>query len=333
MSNTVFISGDFSSGTTLLFTLFRALDEFHCLYEPLHERLLDYLIHPLRPDERHHPFVDSYFAEYKGFREIPRLFNPEWGVSGLHLSSTAPAEDLHRYWSYLIGTALGHKPKVALKENRIVFRLGWLRARFPQAKIIHIYRDREEQWKSIVSRGQEYLAREDIGQRSVNFTGFNVARWCEDLKVQYPELDAKHFTSGYDRFSALWALSFAEHRRYADISVDLNELVDDFGPTCRRLSECVGMDFDVARLEPLVLRPEQRKKVSVGATGLSGRLTKLLDKVGRKYAKVRLLVWSLLGRRGTCADSGLLSRRRAEVWHLSHVRGLEAAPRGLHAVP
>jgi hypothetical protein len=296
MSNLVLVSGDFSSGTTLLFNLFRQNAEFCCLCEPLHEKLLEYLVYPLRPDEKHHPSVDPYFSEYKGFREIPNLFKPEWGVRELYLPPAAAADDFYRYWSYLIGTAFGRKPRVLLKENRVTFRLGWLRGRFPQTKIIHIYRDKDEQWNSVVSRGQEYLARDDIGQGSVNFTGFSLARWCEDLKVQYPELDAKHFTSGYERFSALWALSFAEHRRYADISVDLHELVNEFGPTCRRLSECVGVDFDVATLEPLVLRPEQRKKAHIGGPGLRGKLTNLIDKVGRKYARVRLRGRALLGR-------------------------------------
>jgi hypothetical protein len=296
MSNVVFVSGDFSSGTTLLFTLFRRSGEFHCLYEPLHGRLLEYLIHPLRPDEHHHPFVGSYFAEYKGFREIPKLFNPAWGLSGLHLPPTAPAEDFYRYWSYLIGTALGHKSRVLLKENRIAFRLGWLRAMFPQAKIVHIYRAKEEQWNSIVSRGQEYSRRENIGQASVNFTGFNLARWCDDLKTTYPELDARNFTSGYGRFSALWELSFAEHRRYADISVDLRDLVHDFEPTCRRIGECVGVEFDVPALEQIVLRPEQRKNASITRRGLTKRLAELIDQVGRKYAKLRVMSRSLLDR-------------------------------------
>src|SRR5207248_376337 len=100
----VIVTGDFSSGTTLLFSLFRKTGDFYCLYEPLHEKLLEYLIYPLRPDE-HHPFVEPYFSEYKGFRGLARLFKPEWATSQLRLTADDEAPDLFRYLSYLIGVA------------------------------------------------------------------------------------------------------------------------------------------------------------------------------------------------------------------------------------
>jgi hypothetical protein len=294
VSNLVFVSGDFSSGTTLLFTLFRGTGDFHCLYEPLHEKLLEYLIHPLRPDEQHHPNVDSYFTEYRGFREIPKLFNPAWGVSELHLPPTAPAEDFYRYWSYLIGTAFGRKNRVMIKENRLTFRLGWIRARYPSAKIIHIYRDKEDQWNSVVRRGQEHAGRDNIGQGDVNFAGFNIARWCEDLKPAFPELDAANFKTGYDRFAKLWDLSVAEHQRYADISVNLKNLKQDFEVTCRRMADCIGTTFDVDALKPLVVPSEGRKSVPQGHSSLKNRLAKLLDRTGQRYARARLLARRIL---------------------------------------
>src|SRR2546428_650193 len=62
MSKVFFITGDFCSGTTLLFTLFRKTGEYYSLYEPLHSLLRENLIWPLRAYE-HHFFVDDYFAE------------------------------------------------------------------------------------------------------------------------------------------------------------------------------------------------------------------------------------------------------------------------------
>lgn len=255
----------------------------------MHEKLLEYLIYRLRPNEDHHPFVGSYFTEYKGFREIPDLFNPAWGLSGLHLPPTATADDFYRYWSYLIGTAFGRKAKVLVKENRLTFRLGWLKAKFPQAKIIHIYRDKDEQWNSIVRRGQEYFGREDIGQGDVNFAGFSLARWCEDLKGVYPELDAQNFTTGYERFCKLWELSFAEHKRYADISVDLRELTQEWEAACQRIGECIGSEFDAATLKPFVVQPESRKLAPIEQSGMKKRAVDLIDRAGRKYARARLL--------------------------------------------
>lgn len=306
MSNLVFVSGDFSSGTTLLFTLFRKTGDFYCLYEPLHEKLLEYLIYPLRPDE-HHLHVEPYFTEYKGFTAIAKLFKPEWGVSQLYMPPEMEADAFYRYWSYLIGSAFGRKAKVMLKENRLTFRLGWLRAKFPSAKIIHIYRDKQKQWNSIVRRGQEYLGREDIGQHSVNFAGFDVARWCDELASIYPELDARRFANGFERYSVLWDLSFAEHKKYADISVDYYQLTHDFEATCAQIGQCIGYEFDIQALKPYIVPPEQQKQIPIRRSDPRKRLIDLVDRAGSKYAKARLRARALL--RGDSASESLLAAR------------------------
>lgn len=293
MSNLVIVSGDFSSGTTLLFTMFRKTGDYYCLYEPLHEKLLEYLIYPLRPDP-HHPFVEPYYDEYKGFREIPKLFNPEWAVSRLSLGPDETADDLYRYLSYLIGTAFGRQERVLLKENRFPFRLGWIRSHFPQAKIIHIYREREDQWRSIVRRGQEYVGREDIGQNRVDFAGFNVGRFCDELAGSFPELAAHNFQNGHDRFAKLWELSYENQARYADISVNLSDLTRDFDATASRIGQCIGYAFDLDALRPLVVKPEERATIPIGKTSLRQRVQASVDRLGRRYARARLTARGIL---------------------------------------
>ena len=72
MSNLVIVTGDYCSGTTLLFTLFRKTGKFCCLYEPLHEKLPEYLIYGLRPSAHdHHFFVDGYFDEFRRRTDVP----------------------------------------------------------------------------------------------------------------------------------------------------------------------------------------------------------------------------------------------------------------------
>jgi hypothetical protein len=51
----------------------------------------------------------------------------------LYLRPDADANDLYRYISYVIGSSFGSFPRVMFKENRIAFRLGWIRANFPSA--------------------------------------------------------------------------------------------------------------------------------------------------------------------------------------------------------
>lgn len=304
MSNLVFISGDFSSGSTLLFTLFRKTGDHYCLYEPLHEKLLEYLVWPLQVDERHF-FVENYFAEYKGFREIPKLFKPQWGSSGLYLPPTAEAGDLYRYLSYLIGTAFGRSAKVMLKENRLTFRLGWLRAQFPQAKVIHIYRDKDAQWNSIVRRVQAYLGREDVGQDDVMFQGFNIATWCEDLKGLYPQLDARNSKTGYERFCKLWELSRSENQRYADESIDYWELTHNFDATCKRIFDCVGSNVAVGSLKQFIIAPEDQKRLSIHRRSLRNRTTDWVRRAGRRYSKVRVMAEAFLRGGKRPRDPGL----------------------------
>ncbi len=299
MSNLVFISGDFCSGSTLLFTLFRKTREYYCLYEPLHSLLREYLIWPLRLYE-HHFFVEEYFSEYRGFGRIRDLFNPHWADTALYMTAEEDADDLYRYLSYLIGTAFGRQSKVLLKCNRVTFRLPWLRSKFPHAKVVHVYREKKSEWNSIVTRVQQHLGREDVGQEDVRFNGFSIATWCEDLKGTFPELDSKNSRTGYERFCKLWDLSFAAHQPYADISIDFSELTHSFEKTCERLWKAVGCTSDFGSLKRYVVPPEEQKKARIRRTGLTDQVLSLIDRAGRKYAKLRVQ-----------ADSYLRERRAA----------------------
>ena len=285
MSNLVIVSGDFSSGTTLLFTLFRKIGGYYCLYEPLHEKLLEYLIMPLRVYE-HHYFVEDYFVEYKGFSAIPQLFDPMWASNMLYMPPEIQDDALYRYMSYLVGTAFGRSANVMLKENRISLRLGWIRAKFPQAKIIHIYRDKDKQWNSIVRRAQAHVGREDVGQADVTFSGMNIARRCDALKQDFPELDANRSKSGYERFTKLWDIIQAEHHRYADLSVDYGKLTHDFETTFQSVLDCVGAQADIAALKQYVVAPEEQQRLEIQPSR-SKWMQRLFDRAARRYAQIR----------------------------------------------
>lgn len=284
MTNLTFVSGDFSSGTTLVFTLFRNTEGCHCLYEPLHERLLHWLVWPPRVYEGH-SFVGTYFDEYKGFSEIPKLFDPAWGVSRLHLRPEDDADALLRYLNYLVEASIARAPNVVLKENRLTFRLGWLKANFPNARIVHVWRERDDLWRSIVRRTQEYLGREDVGQDRPDFMGFRMAAWCDDLAPTYPELAAERSSSGYERFSRLWELSREEHRRYADVSVELAELKEDFETACARMAAAVGFELDANRLRSFLAAGA---RTATPRSRLRRGADRLVDRAGARYAEIRV---------------------------------------------
>jgi len=253
MTNVVFVSGLYSSGTTLLFTLFRQSEGCLPLYEPLHEKLDTFVRRQPKEVYEHHFFVDGYFTEYRGFRRISELFSSEWGQRGFHLPAEAQEDGLYRYLTYLIGTGLTREPAVVLKDPRFSFRLPWLRANFPQARVVHVHRDPDAQWQSIVGRIQRHLGREDIGQASPAFSGFGVATWCDDLAPTFPELEESRFTTGHERFRALWERSKSEQERHADVTVSLADLKERFEPTCARISEAIGFELDAERLRPFVV--------------------------------------------------------------------------------
>lgn len=288
MSNLVIVSGDFSSGSTLLFTLFRRSGGYYSLYEPLHQKLPEYLLFPMQGYE-HHFYVGDYFKEYKGFSELRRLFDPAWGIRKyLHLTVEDDADDLHRYLSYLIGTAFGRAPRVMLKENRFTFRLAWLRSRFPNAKIVHIQREKDSQWQSWIKRAQAFKGCEDVGQSLPTYNGFNLHDWCEELTPVYPELDVHHFSSGYERFSTFWELSRAEHLKYADISINYRDFLQNFASTMSALGECIGFTFDGTDLEQFVVQPDRQQPLRPKGSDVRSRLAQLVDRAGRRYAMSRV---------------------------------------------
>jgi hypothetical protein len=282
----VCVSGDFCSGSTLLFTLFRHAGTYRCLYEPLHEDLREFLVYGLRPDEhRHHFFVDHYHREFRGLRKVGTLFDRKWGDSQFHLAATDEAPDLRRYLTYLIEASLERSPRMMFKENRMAFRLGWFREHFPSAKLVHIFRRKESQWRSVVRRVQADRRRADVGQDRVDFNGFSLATWCDDLQATYPELAADRFTSGVDRFGKLWELSYREHRRYADISVAYEDLVKDFVPTARRMFAAIGArDIDVNDLKQYIVRPDRKPPTLAAVSKVADTVTGATDRVLRRYA-------------------------------------------------
>ena len=259
MSDLVFTTGGFSSGSTLLFTVFRKAGEFYCLYEPLHERLMEHRYGNLRAYE-HHYFVEEYFSEYRGFTELTHLHAAMAGTN-LFLPATAPAPDLYRYLSYLIGMSFGRNSKVLLKENRLTFRLGWIRAQFPVAKVVHVYRDRDAQWKSTVRRAQAFYGTKDVGQENVAFNGMATADTCDALAPAFPELAADRSKTGYERFAKLWELSRAENERFAHVTVRYEDLIRDFEGVAREIWRVLGCTADLGPLKQWIVTPEQQRPV------------------------------------------------------------------------
>jgi hypothetical protein len=286
MNPLVCVTGDFCSGSTLVFTLFRRTGLYRCLYEPLHEDLREFLVYGLRPDEEsHHFFVEPYYTEFKSLKRAGDLFRRRFGVARLSLEPTERDDELLEYLLYILTPPPSDVRPVMFKENRLPFRLAWFRANLPEAKVIHIYRDKSAQWRSIVRRTQADRRRADVGQSRVTFNGFSLHTWCEDLKAKWPELDASQSASAYERFSKLWEATYAANRRGADVSIAYDDLLNHFEPTARRMFDAVGAQaVDVASLARFVVRPARRHVHQSTAALVAARGRVLVDRALRRYA-------------------------------------------------
>jgi hypothetical protein len=285
LSDLVFTTGGFSSGSTLLFTVFRKAGEYHCLYEPLHERLLEHRFGKLRAYE-HHYFVDEYFSEYRGFTALTQLHAAMAGTA-LFLPADADAPDLYRYLTYLIGMSFSRRSKVLLKENRLAFRLGWIRSQFPVAKVVHVYRDCDAQWRSTVRRAQAVYRTQDVGQESVMFNGMGTAKTCDALAPYFPELAADRSKTGYERFAKLWELSLAENTRFAHVTVRYEELTRNFVSVAGEIWKALGCEADLAPLQQWVVRPDQQRDLA-NPTGLPRALRTAADWARFRYGQLRI---------------------------------------------
>ena len=233
----------------------------------------------------HHYFAGKYFSEYKGFKRLHHLFDHRWGREGFHLEPDAQADDLYRYLSYIIGEGFARHDRVMLQFNRLTFRLGWFRRNFPRAKVVHIHRDPDAQWNSVVKRAQSFHGRHDVGQASPAFNGMGMAGWCDDLAGIYPELAEKNNRSGRERFGKLHYLSLVQHRRYADISVSYERLVADFESECARLFEAVDCPAETGPLKRFVVSPERQAGSDHMHRGWKQAVIGRIDLAGSWYAR------------------------------------------------
>lgn len=131
----IFITARFRTGSTLLWNLFRNMSGVTAYYEPFNERRwFDPRSRGARVDATHLG-VGDYWAEYQGLPELANHYSEEWTRRHLFMPRNAWNPGMQRYIETLIGRASG---RAVLQFNRVDLRLPWLRARFPQAKILHL---------------------------------------------------------------------------------------------------------------------------------------------------------------------------------------------------
>jgi len=247
----IFITGRFRSGSTLLWNLFRHIPGITAYYEPFNERRwFDYASRGVRVDPTHRN-VSEYWTEYDGLDELGQYFRESWKFEHLYMPAWAWNPAMRRYIEVLLERAVG---RPVLQFNEVDFRLGWLRAQFPRAKILHIFRHPRDQWCSTI-QGKECTPSSALRDFE-RFDGFYLLPWGRDLRHAFAFINLDGAAHPYELFYQLWKLSYLFARRHADHSIAFEDLI---GEPRRRLESILsslgvaGYDLDTISglIEPL----------------------------------------------------------------------------------
>lgn len=246
----IFITSRFRSGSTLLWNLFREVGGCTSYYEPFNER--QWFNKSLRGNnvDSSHRGVDDYWAEYDGLKRLSDFYKEDWIHANLYMTEKSYDINMLNY----IDTLIEHTDeRPVLQFNRIDFRLGWLRANYPNATVLHLYRHPREQWCSFL------INKDEVTKDNVTKTykdGFYLDVWCKDLAPYFPMLDLKQTPHPYQRFYFLWKLSWLWGKHFAHFSVSFEDLVTDTEQTISELMSNVGIDADVGRVSQLISAPK-----------------------------------------------------------------------------
>jgi hypothetical protein len=260
-SDVVFITGRFRSGSTLLWNVFRNVENVTAYYEPFNERRwFDPATRGSRVDSTH-LHVREYWSEYDGLATLGEHYSEEWTRRQLYMNANAWNPAMQRYIEMLVEAARG---RPVLQFNRVDLRLPWLRARFPNAKILHVFRHPRDQWCSTLGRftgDGRMLKLRDFEP----LDGFYLASWGRDLRHTFPFLATDPDAHPYELFYQIWWLSYSFGRRYADLSIRFEDLVASPRPVIANALRALSMDLKQSdRLTSLVEPMQTGRWVTFG---------------------------------------------------------------------
>jgi len=334
----IFIVGRFRSGSTLLWNIYDRAEGCRAYYEPLHDNLPAHIRYT--PPMESHRGVEDYWRSYRPIeQEIEKRHRPAFGLTRLVLEADDHWPDLEKYIRFLIDAAGDDTP--VLQFNRADFRLQWLKARFPMARIVYLHRDVRESYYSMV---RHLLPRYTDDPNRANV--YELIEWCASLRDVFPFVADAAIQTLYQRHVYLWKLSRLMGERMAGcvLSFDSDLIVNQGAAAFAKLVEA-GC-FDPSRIDEAasLIQPIDTGSWSLlheepWFEAVESRCEQVLDELGlnewfgrEPLAEIRRRcadAWEKWDRvdRGAIVDHLLIaySRQRSEITRLlSEVRRREA---------
>ena len=215
VSNVIFISGRFRSGTSMLWNLFNQLPQYCAWYEPLHTNLLKHIMY-VKP-KKDHLGIEDYWQNYRSLGDLSQYYKAEFGYDRMLLEKHDKHEKLTQYIEYIITQSKNKIP--VLKFNRMDLRLSWLRNEFPNATIININRNAFSLWTSSRKHFQHERDKNDESHPDA----YDLMQWSADLSKHFPMLQPEHNRNSYYRHYFIWKLSRLISNANTDIQLNLDQ--------------------------------------------------------------------------------------------------------------
>ncbi|MCP3853484.1 MAG: sulfotransferase [Actinomycetia bacterium] len=248
----ILVVAPFRSGSTAVWSLLRRHDDITAYYEPLHERLPEFVAQPRPIDPTHLGVADDYFAEYRspgGWAEARSIQERAAAASFTTFDDPVDREAMEAWISWLVASA--STPKVVLQFNRLCLALPALREMLPGSLLVTLHRPARECWLSgrrhtdqAFSLYAAHYARNLPTASTVERLAAQSTRGAELLDRVWPARGCRWF-DGYHRQFDLDAA------RLSDLQIQHGELSGDGAGICRQLED--GLELSAGSLDPQIL--------------------------------------------------------------------------------
>ena len=247
----IFISGRVRSGSTMLWNIYNQAPGYRAFYQPCHDNLFPHIRYTA-PMESHRG-VSDYWGAYRDLGEgLEEAHRSEFGIARLLLESTDEHVALRDYIQFLIDQCDDDETPV-LQFNAMCWRLPWLRAQFPDAHVVHLWRNPRDSWFSMI----RHLPRELWDEPDLA-DAYDLLQWSVDLAPHFPFLFGEDVQTSYARTYLLWALSRLAGEHCSDTVICFDDIQGDPRSTLDRMVDSELLCKKAAKVAKKVIEPMPR---------------------------------------------------------------------------